>query len=166
MKAAFPEIERIRFEGTESKNPLAFRHYNADEKVGGKTMRDHLRFSVVYWHTFRNPLSDPFGPGTAVRPWEDGTDSVEKAQNRARVAFEFAVKTVKHAHPTASSAPTATTWCSGASASSATPAPNEAPKRMRQRECAIVAVSPINTKTQPSRFILIIVLLSHVRESS
>ena len=89
MKAAFPEIERIRYEGPDSKNPLAFHHYNADEKVGSKTMRDHLRFSVVYWHTFRNPLADPFGPGTAVRPWEDGTDSVENAQNRARVAFEF-----------------------------------------------------------------------------
>jgi xylose isomerase len=90
--AAFPEIDRIRFEGPESKNPLAFHHYNADEKVGGKTMRDHLRFSVVYWHTFRNPLADPFGPGTAVRPWEDGTDSLENAQNRVRVAFEFMEK--------------------------------------------------------------------------
>jgi len=90
--AAFPEIDRIRFEGPESKNPLAFHHYNADEKIGGKTMRDHLRFSVVYWHTFRNPLSDPFGPGTAVRPWEDGSDSVENAQNRVRVAFEFMEK--------------------------------------------------------------------------
>lgn len=90
--AAFPEIDRIRFEGPESKNPLAFHYYNADEKVGGKTMRDHLRFSVVYWHTFRNPLADPFGPGTAVRPWEDGTDSLENAQNRVRVAFEFMEK--------------------------------------------------------------------------
>ena len=62
----FPEIDRIRYEGPDSKNPLAFHHYNADEKVGGKSMRDHLRFSVVYWHTFRNPLSDPFGPGTAA----------------------------------------------------------------------------------------------------
>src|SRR6185295_16448541 len=92
MKAAFPEIERIKYEGPESKNPLAFHHYNADEKVGGKTMRDHLRFSVVYWHTFRGTGADPFGPGCAVRPWEDGTDSVENAQNRARVAFEFMEK--------------------------------------------------------------------------
>ena len=92
MKAAFPEIERIKYEGADSKNPLAFRHYNADEKVGGKTMRDHLRFSVVYWHTFRGTGADPFGPGCAVRPWEDGTDSVENAQNRARVAFEFMEK--------------------------------------------------------------------------
>jgi xylose isomerase len=87
--AAFPEINRIPFEGPQSKNPLAYRYYNADEKVEGRTMSDHLRFSVVYWHTFRGTGSDPFGPGTALRPWEDGTDSVENAQNRARVAFEF-----------------------------------------------------------------------------
>ncbi|MEM1305043.1 MAG: xylose isomerase, partial [Planctomycetota bacterium] len=72
--------------------PLAFKHYDADAVVEGKTMRDHLRFSVVYWHTFRGTGADPFGPGTAVRPWEDGTDSVENAQNRARVAFEFIEK--------------------------------------------------------------------------
>jgi xylose isomerase len=90
--AAFPEIQRIAFEGPQSKNPLAFRYYNAEEKVAGRSMRDHLRFSVVYWHSFRNPLADPFGPGTAVRPWEDGTDSVENAKNRAHVAFEFMEK--------------------------------------------------------------------------
>jgi len=55
-------------------------------------MREHLRFSVVYWHTFVNPLADPFGPGTALRPWEDGTSSVANAQNRVRVAFEFMEK--------------------------------------------------------------------------
>src|SRR6185369_8943135 len=92
MKAAFPEIERIKYEGPQSKNPLAFHHYNADEKVGGKTMRDHLRFSVVYWHTFRGTGADPFGPGCAVRPWEDGTDSVDMAIKRVRVAFEFMEK--------------------------------------------------------------------------
>jgi xylose isomerase len=87
--AAFPEIDRVRFEGPKSKNPLAYRHYNADESVEGKSMRDHLRPSVVYWHTFRNPLSDPFGVGTAQRPWDDGSNSVENAQKRVRVAFEF-----------------------------------------------------------------------------
>jgi xylose isomerase len=89
---AFPEIDRIHFEGPQSKNPLAFRHYNAEEKVEGRSMRDHLRFSVVYWHTFRGQGGDPFGPGTALRPWEDGTDSVANAENRARVAFEFIEK--------------------------------------------------------------------------
>jgi xylose isomerase len=89
---AFPDIDRIKYEGPQSKDPLAFRHYNAQEMVEGKSMRDHLRFSVVYWHTFRNPLSDPFGPGTALRPWDDGSDSVVNAQNRARVAFELMEK--------------------------------------------------------------------------
>ncbi len=90
--AAFPEIDRIAFEGPQSKNPLAFRYYNAEEQVEGRSMRDHLRFSVVYWHTFRGQGADPFGPGTAQRPWEDGADSVANAQNRARVAFEFIEK--------------------------------------------------------------------------
>ncbi len=70
--AAFPEVAKIRYEGPKSKNPLAFRHYNADEKVEGKSMKDHLRFAVAYWHTFRGTGSDPFGPGTMRRPWEDG----------------------------------------------------------------------------------------------
>jgi xylose isomerase len=85
----FFDVERIKYEGPDSKNPLAFRHYNADEKVEGKAMRDHLRFAVCYWHTFRGTGSDPFGPGCAVRPWEDGTDSVEMAVKRVRAAFEF-----------------------------------------------------------------------------
>src|ERR1035441_8559754 len=92
MKPAFPKIEQIQFEGPNSGNPLAFRHYNADEIVAGKTMREHLRFSVVYWHTFRGAGSDPFGMGTMQRPWDDGSNSVANAQNRARVAFEFIQK--------------------------------------------------------------------------
>ena len=86
---AFPEISKIPYEGPQSKNPLAYRWYNAAEKIEGKTMAEHLRFAVVYWHTFRGSGSDPFGPGTMQRPWEDGSDSVENAQRRARVAFEF-----------------------------------------------------------------------------
>ena len=88
----FPTIPPIPFEGLESKNPLAFRHYHSEEVIEGKSMRDHLRFSVVFWHTFRNPLGDPFGQGTALRPWDDGSDSVSNAQQRARVAFEFMEK--------------------------------------------------------------------------
>ena len=90
--SAFPDIQRIPFEGAASKSPLAFRHYNADEVVDGKTMKEHLRFSVTYWHTFRGQLADMFGVGTAIRPWEDGSNSVEMAQKRARVAFEFMEK--------------------------------------------------------------------------
>lgn len=90
--AAFPDIQKIEFEGPDSKNPLAFHHYNPDEVVEGKTMREHLRFSVVYWHTFRGTGSDPFGAGTMQRPWEAAVDGVENAQNRVRVAFEFMEK--------------------------------------------------------------------------
>ncbi len=89
---AFPNIDKIPYEGPQSKNPLAFRHYNPAEKVEGKTMSEQLRFSVVYWHTFRNTLSDQFGVGTAVRPWDDGSNTVTNAQKRARVAFEFMEK--------------------------------------------------------------------------
>jgi xylose isomerase len=86
---AFPKIKKIRYEGPDSKNPLSFRYYNEEEVIEGKTMKEHLRFSVAYWHTFRNGLSDPFGVATAIRPWDDGTDSVKNAQNRVKVAFEF-----------------------------------------------------------------------------
>ena len=90
--AYFPKIKKIKYEGPDSKNPLAFKWYDENEIVAGKTMRDHLRFSVVYWHTFRNPLSDPFGAGTAFRPWDDGSESVKNAQKRVKVAFEFMEK--------------------------------------------------------------------------
>ena len=66
--AAFADVTKIKYEGPQSKNPLAFRHYNAEQMVEGKSMRDHFRFSVVYWHTFRGAGADPFGPGTAKRP--------------------------------------------------------------------------------------------------
>lgn len=85
----FPEINRIEYEGPASRNPLAFRWYNPDEIVEGKSMKDHLRFSVVYWHTMRGVGSDPFGPGTAVRPWDDGSESVDNALRRVEVAFEI-----------------------------------------------------------------------------
>ena len=91
-EAAFPEVDRIPFEGPDSKNPLAFRYYDANEVVEGKKMKDQLRFSVAYWHTMRGTGSDPFGPGTMLRPWESGDDSVENACNRVRVAFEFIEK--------------------------------------------------------------------------
>lgn len=92
MGQAFPEVERIHYEGPTTKNPLAFRWYNEHEVVEGRTMKEHLRFSVVYWHTFRGTGSDPFGAATMLRPWDDGSDSVANAQQRARVAFEFIEK--------------------------------------------------------------------------
>jgi len=89
MKSFFSDIPEIKYEGASSRNPFSFKHYNAAEKVEGKSMRDHLRFAVVYWHTFRGTGSDPFGAGTMQRPWDDGSTSVANAQKRARVAFEF-----------------------------------------------------------------------------
>jgi xylose isomerase len=90
--SAFPDVQKIDYEGPASKKPLAFRHYNPDELVEGKSMRDHLRFAVAYWHTFRGTGADPFGPGCAVRPWEGPIDDVENAKHRVRVAFEFMEK--------------------------------------------------------------------------
>ena len=90
--SAFPEVKKtVQYEGPESKNPLAFRFYNPEEKIEGKTMKEHLRFSAAYWHTMRGMGSDPFGPGTAHRPWE-GKDTVANAQKRAKVFFEFLEK--------------------------------------------------------------------------
>lgn len=91
-KEFFSGIPKIKFEGPRSKNPLAFKHYNPEEMVDGKSMKDQLRFSVTYWHTIRGQLADMFGSGTAVRPWEDGTNSVKMAETRVRVAFEFLEK--------------------------------------------------------------------------
>ncbi|MBT6846373.1 MAG: xylose isomerase, partial [Planctomycetaceae bacterium] len=90
--SAFPQISKIQYEGPESTDLLSYRWYNAEEVIEGKTMRDHLRLSVVYWHTFRGTGLDPFGAPTMVRPWDDGSESVENACNRARVAFEFMEK--------------------------------------------------------------------------
>jgi xylose isomerase len=88
----FPDVPTIRYDGPDSTNPLAFRHYNPDEVVEGKSMRDHLRFAVAYWHTFRGTGSDPFGPGTMHRPWEDGTNTHRMDLARVDVAFEFMQK--------------------------------------------------------------------------
>ena len=85
-KEYFSKIPQISYEGPTSKNPWAFKWYNPEELVEGKTMAEHLRFSVVYWHTFRGTGADPFGMGTMLRPWDDGTDSIENAQKRIRVA--------------------------------------------------------------------------------
>ncbi len=92
MAAAFPKISKIQFEGPKSKNPLAFKHYNPDEKVEGKTMAEHLRFSVVYWHTMCGQGADMFGSPTAYRPWDAGKSGIELAKARVPVFFEFCEK--------------------------------------------------------------------------
>lgn len=83
----FGDLQPVRYEGPESTNPLAFRHYNPDEIVLGKRLEDHLRFSVAYWHSFAWQGGDPFGGQTFQRPWFDET--MEAAKLKADVAFEF-----------------------------------------------------------------------------
>ena len=92
MNEVFAEVKKISYEGRQSKNPLSFKHYNASELIEGKTMAEHLRFSVAYWHTFRNGNADPFGAPTRLMPWDNGSNSVENAQHRVRAAFEFMEK--------------------------------------------------------------------------
>jgi xylose isomerase len=83
-------VAKIKYEGPDSKNPLAFRYYNADEVVAGKTMREWLRFSVAFWHTLRGDGGDPFGGPTRVWPWEDESlPELEVAHRRMRAMFEF-----------------------------------------------------------------------------
>jgi len=92
MSEYFPEVTKIKFEGPESKNPLAFKHYIADEKVLGKTMAEHLRFAVCYWHTFKGSGADPFGPGTAIRNYNDSDDAMKVADMTLEAAFELFTK--------------------------------------------------------------------------
>ncbi len=92
MSEFFPEVGRIGYEGPQSTNPLAFRHYNPEEVIEGRSMQDWLRFAVCYWHTFRGDGTDPFGAATLQRPWDDGSNSVDNALKRVDVAFEFMSK--------------------------------------------------------------------------
>ncbi|WP_094546057.1 xylose isomerase [Petroclostridium xylanilyticum] len=89
MREFFKDIPKIQYEGKDSKNPLAFKYYNPDEVVGDKTMKEHLRFSMAFWHTFTGTGSDPFGTGTMLRPWENTSNAMELAKARVRAAFEF-----------------------------------------------------------------------------
>lgn len=92
MKEFFPEVKRVQFEGKESRNPLAFRYYNPEQVVGDKTMAEHLRFSVAYWHAITGDGKDMFGSGSAIRPWDDLKDPMEVAKARAYACFEFMEK--------------------------------------------------------------------------
>ena len=91
-KTYFKGIGKIPFEGRESKNPLAFKWYEADRKIGRKTMEEHLRFAVCYWHSFCNANSDPFGMGPRPLPWNKGRDAITRAKNKMDAAFEFFTK--------------------------------------------------------------------------
>ena len=91
-KEYFKGIGKIKFEGATSDNPLAFKYYNPDQIVAGKTMREHFKFSVAYWHTFCGQGSDPFGPGTQNFAWDQSADAIQAAKDKADAAFEFTTK--------------------------------------------------------------------------
>ncbi len=91
-KEYFKGIGQIKFEGAESKNPLAFKWYDENRVVAGKTMKDHLRFAVAYWHTFCGTGGDPFGPGTQIFPWIGAADAMDSAKEKMDAAFEFITK--------------------------------------------------------------------------
>ncbi len=88
----FKGIEKIQFEGKESDNPFAFKYYNPDQVVAGKTMREHFKFAIAYWHSFCGQGSDPFGPGTQNFPWDQNNYPVQAAKDKADAAFEFISK--------------------------------------------------------------------------
>ncbi len=87
-KTYFPGIDKIKFEGTNSHNPLAFRYYEPERVVAGKTLREHFRFACAYWHSFCNVGGDPFGPGTKTFPWDADADAVSRAKHKMDAAFE------------------------------------------------------------------------------
>nr|WP_315241517.1 xylose isomerase [uncultured Flavobacterium sp.] len=91
-KEYYKGIGQIKFEGKESDNPLAFKYYNPDQIVAGKTMREHFRFAIAYWHTFCGQGSDPFGPGTQNFAWDQSSDPYQAAKDKADAAFEFISK--------------------------------------------------------------------------
>ncbi|MCC8473160.1 xylose isomerase [Xanthomonas arboricola] len=91
-KEYFPGIGKIGFEGRDSDNPLAFKVYDANKQVGDKTMAEHLRFAVAYWHSFCGNGADPFGPGTRAYPWDIGNTALDRAEAKADAAFEFFTK--------------------------------------------------------------------------
>ncbi len=91
-RAYFPNIPAIQYEGRSTDNPLAFRWYDENQVVGGKTMREHFRFAVAYWHTLCGTGGDPFGPGTKNFPWLTADDALQQARDKMDAAFEFATK--------------------------------------------------------------------------
>jgi len=91
-KEFFPGIGKINFEGKDSKNPLAFKYYDENQVVGGKSLKDYFRFAVAYWHTLTGTGGDPFGPGTKEFPWAQQSDPILNAKEKMDAAFEFISK--------------------------------------------------------------------------
>jgi xylose isomerase len=91
-KEFFPAVGKINYEGTQSDNPLAYRWYDENKMVAGRSMKDHLRFACAYWHSFCGSGADPFGEPTHLFPWNEKADAVERAKDKADAAFEFITK--------------------------------------------------------------------------
>ena len=91
-KEFFKGINDINYEGKDSKNPFAFKYYNPDQVVSGKSMREHFKFAVAYWHSFCGDGSDPFGQPTQNFPWDVSNDPIQAAKDKADAAFEFITK--------------------------------------------------------------------------
>ncbi|MCX6180841.1 MAG: xylose isomerase [Bacteroidetes bacterium] len=91
-KEYFPGISKIKYEGKESKNPMAFKYYDENKVVAGKTMKEHFRFAIAYWHTLCGTGGDPFGPGTKDFPWLQKADPIQMSKEKMDAAFEFITK--------------------------------------------------------------------------
>jgi len=91
-KVYFPSVEKIKFEGKESKNPLAFRYYDAEKVVYGKPMKEWFKFCMAWWHTLCAEGGDPFGPGTQIHPWVGAADALQAAKDKMDAGFEFMQK--------------------------------------------------------------------------
>jgi xylose isomerase len=91
-KEFFPGIGKIQFEGDKSTNPLAFRYYDENRKIGGKSMKEHFRFAVAYWHSFCAGMKDQFGSETRIMPWNNSKDPIQRAKDKMDAAFEFITK--------------------------------------------------------------------------
>ena len=91
-KEYYKGIDAIQYEGKESDNPLAFKYYDPDRVVAGKSMREHFKFAIAYWHTFCGQGADPFGPGTQNFAWDQSSDPIQAAKDKADAAFEFITK--------------------------------------------------------------------------
>jgi len=91
-KEYFKGLGRVKYEGPDSDNPLAFRWYDESRVIAGKTLKEHLRFACAYWHSFVNEGSDPFGPGTHVFEWNKKSDPIGRAKDKMDAAFEFITK--------------------------------------------------------------------------
>ncbi|WP_224995740.1 xylose isomerase [Cesiribacter sp. SM1] len=91
-KEYFKGVGQIQYEGPQSDNPLAYRWYDENKMVAGKSMKDHLRFAIAYWHSFVGDGGDPFGAPTHVHPWNEKKDPIERAKDKMDAAFEFITK--------------------------------------------------------------------------